>query len=87
MKVIIYNTKEAAVADQARTYELLPDDRKYIFIDPNGITPSIPAVGVYYSDLYYNTDKTLWALSADESVDALLGKTSEEVDRGIWTKE
>ena len=78
MKVIIYNTKEAAVADQTRTYELLPEEEKYVYIDPNGIRPNIPSIGVFYSKLYPNAEESIWALSADEAVENLLGKTAVE---------
>ena len=78
MKVIIYNTKDEAVADQVKTYDLLPDNEKYVYIDPNGIGPNIPSIGVYYSKLFANVDKTQWALSADESVEILLDKTAVE---------
>ena len=77
MKLIIYNTKEEALADRALTYDLLPESEKYIFVDPNGIGPSIPS-SKFYSDLYSNVEETLWAISADESVESLLGKTSVE---------
>lgn len=85
MKVIIYNTKDEAVADQVKTYDLLPEDQKYVYVDPHGIGPSIPAVGVYYSDLYTNEDESVWALSADESVENLLGKSAVESTDG-WYK-
>lgn len=78
MKVIIYNTKDEALADQVKTYDLLTDSEKYIYVDPNGVGPSIPSTGVYYSRLYADAEETTWALSADEAVENLLGKTAVE---------